>query len=385
MAYHSSTAVKRRWRLNSVAEESSTVGASQLLLVTALFAQTTDLSKGLNLFIAGRYDEAARVLDRALEQKQSAYAGGQALYVLATIRAAQRDKTQAAKTLERLVSEYADSPWVLHAYDRLAEQAVTDAAWDRATDLTCRFLDLYLAGPFATIDDRVCRRAFDRLSACEQKAAPARPLPAIHAGLKARYPRTSAAGRVVAFFAAVDPNVPDANLIKNGGFELDAREIASPIGWSYVGTEPNLQDDFDGTLRAGGPTSAIVMARSGRFCAGKFTNWYKHLGWLYQRVPVLSGRRYDVSAYGMTPVSKDNPGCLRLGVDPTGGTNPQANTVRWTRPVSAIDEYRNLAFDGTDAVAASGPYLTVFLEVRQETVADPNAMLFDDVTVRQVK
>ena len=99
------------------------------------------------------------------------------------------------------------------------------------------------------------------------------------------------------------------------------------------------------------------------------------------------GQRYEVTAYGMTPAPDEGakPGQLRLGVDLEGGTHPGDGTVLWTEPISPRDDYELMAFKGDRAVMTTGRWITVYLELQQDVATNPNAMLLDDVMVRQAK
>ncbi len=343
-----------------------------------------EFRRGIQLYESGQYDQAVEVLTPYVDKPADARNAARAMYTIAAIQAAKGRPADAETTLERLLAKYPASGWSLNAYALLAERAAASRDWDRAAERISRFLDLYLAGPYATIDDVVCRQMFERLVECARNASRGASLKVIHRSLRTKYPTSSGTGRVVEFFAGVDPTDPDANLVLNAGFELDAREIGTPVGWTYRGSEPNLQDDIDGTIKTGTHIK-LIRARTGTYAAGKFTLWGKHRGWLYQRVPVLPGKRYDVSVYGMTPALEAHPGQVRLGVDIKGGTHPADGSVQWTEPVSPQEQYEKLAFEGQTALTAEGRFLTVYLELRQDNEAAGNAMLFDDVVVQQAK
>jgi len=107
-------------------------------------------------------------------------------------------------------------------------------------------------------------------------------------------------------------------------------------------------------------------------------------GHIYQRVSgVTPGREYTFSAWVMTaPREKTNSLTsgtvykydvwdrdtriiyMRLGIDPTGGTNPTAPTVRWTPRMYSHLHYCNLA---KTAVAQSSN-LTVFVSMKGDQV-----------------
>ncbi|GMU22648.1 MAG: hypothetical protein AMXMBFR13_27330 [Phycisphaerae bacterium] len=353
-----------------------------LLLGPLIAADANSLSRAEILFYHGHYHQSQQLLIDFVRQEPGAAHGSRALYLLATIHEAQQRPAEAVNRLEELLHRYPSSPWAPGACARLADHAAARGERDRERGLIERFLELYLADSNATLDDRVCGRMYDRLAKATAARGNGAGTPAVGELLKSLYPEESAAGRVVAYWTPPNVADPKANLVLNPGFELDGRDVPVPVGWSCIGSEPNFQDDLDGVFMAGVP-SPIVQPHSGRSCAGKFSGHGKHLGWLRQRVPVTSGARYEVTAHAFTPISKDYPARLRLGVDPDGGFDPEAPSVRWTSPVSPTGGYERIGFEQATAILASGDRLTLFLEVHQEVPADPNAMLWDDVAVRR--
>lgn len=342
------------------------------------------IGAGLQFYRNGQYEQALAELNERLQQKLPEPVAAQALYAVASIHFSQKKTAEAEAVLLQLVNSYPRSPWALNAYDQLADRAEKSGNWVAAGQRIGQFLDLYVQGEFATLDDLICQRMFNRLVEYTGRSSGVKDLNEVYGELRNKYPPGTHAGRVVEFHARPDPKDPEANLVLNPGFELDARACGTPIGWSYKGTEPNVQDDADGVMQTGRPVE-MIKARSGTFCAGKYTGWGKHRGWFFQRVAVMGGRKYEVTAFGMTPASKGQPGQLRLGLDLGGGTDPEAEQVRWTALLSATAGYEKLGFEGSSAVMAQGDRITVFLELRQENPVDPNAMLFDDVAVRQAK
>lgn len=338
-----------------------------------------EVARGLSLYRQGDYDAAVEAFRQA-ESSGARDGLDQALYTLATIHESRGQSAEAAAVLRRLVEEAPNSPWAANAWSRLADHAVAARDWPRAASCTVRLLELHLAQDHATVDDRVCRRGFERLVEAERQHRPAAERAVAMQTLLERHAADTPAGRVVRYWLPADPADPEANLVSNPGFDLDARDIGTPVGWTVLGTEPNIEDDFDGALSDG--FGGVVQARSGGFCGGKFTMWGTHRGWLVQQVPVRPERTYAASVYGFTPATAGNPGRLRLGVDPRGGTDPEAAGVRWTESLSATDSYRLLALDGASAIRPEGSRITLFLELRQEITVPPNAMLFDDASVR---
>lgn len=331
-------------------------------------------------YAGGQYEQAAEKL-RALVAASKPARLPPTLYTLAMVQLALGHNTEADVTLQRLTTDFGNDVWALPAYALLAQRAAARSEWERAGALTAQFLDRYMATPYATVDDATSGQMTARLLEYARRRAPGDSVEVVRKRLATQYPPSSGAGRALAWSIEPDPADADANLVHNPAFDLDGRQTGLPVGWSYHGTEPDLWDDCDGVLG----DSGVVRSRSGGFCAGKFTSWGRHRGWLYQRVRVLPGQRYDVSAFGLTPTTGGQPGQLRLGVDVTGAIDPEADGVRWTPSVSPEKEYERMALEGPEAVRVEGDALTVFLEIRQDNPVAPNAMLFDDVSVRRAR
>ncbi len=339
----------------------------------------TPFQEGMAHYRNGRYEAAVKALSEVAAGPANSEQRAQALYTLASIHAVGGRENESQAALERLAEVESRSPWAIRGRERLAAVAAEKQDWNRAAELTARFLDLYLAWAYAAIDDAVCREAFGQLVEFEKRLNPDADSQQVIAAVRKRYPPTTAAGRVAAFLTRPDAAESAVNLVINPGFDLDARTVALPAGWSYEGSDPKPFDDVDGTMEAGG----ITRVHNGGYCVGKFTSYGAHYGWLYQQVAAVPGNRYEASAWGFTPVTEDaSPGSLRLGIDPRGGTDPKGTTVRWTDPVSSKNDYVKLAFEGPGAILAEGPLMTVFLELKQSRPGPANAMLFDDVSVR---
>jgi hypothetical protein len=182
----------------------------------------------------------------------------------------------------------------------------------------------------------------------------------------------------------VTPTVdPAQELLTNPGFEADGTDFVNPpAAWGIVHTN----EAWDGTLAADSWGGNITTPpRSGIFCAGKVTNWGAPQLYYYQEVSVSPGLKYDCSAYVHTPVTTtpENPGQVRVGVDPNGGTDPFSADVVWTAGTTSTAGYSLLGLTGGSAVTATGTTLTLFLEARTLASDWWNGMLFDDASVKR--
>lgn len=115
-----------------------------------------------------------------------------------------------------------------------------------------------------------------------------------------------------------------------------------------------------------------------------FTSFSTHQAGLYQRVTgVVPGRtyRFSLATYIWSSMGGDffrseQPGgvSVRVGVDPTGGTNPYAGSVVWSPFATFYDEWRVLSVD----VAAQTNAATVFVWSSQQYPVVHNDVAVDE-------
>ena len=174
------------------------------------------------------------------------------------------------------------------------------------------------------------------------------------------------------------------NLLENGDFEgdfvaLDGSEprnvaeswtpwhvAASSSSPSFANHDPNYDEETD----------RIRLDETGK-AQKYFTLFATHQGGIYQEVDSLtSGTTYRFSIYAYiwsssfedTEVSED-PGdvVLRVGIDPTGGTDGASSDIIWSTAATFFyDAYRQYAVIAT----AESASVTVFVE---STVGEPRA------------
>jgi hypothetical protein len=166
------------------------------------------------------------------------------------------------------------------------------------------------------------------------------------------------------------------DLLLNGGLSgefyywHEAAEFQVARGWApwwleRVGDEPawkNQRPVFRQVSAASEP-HRVRLAGSAQSVS---TPWATHLAGLWQQVPVPRDAELRFTAWGHAWSSKDDrsrpsrrPTNVRLavGLDPTGGTDPFAETVIWSRSANAVDEWALLAVQGRARAAR----VTVFL------------------------
>jgi hypothetical protein len=188
-----------------------------------------------------------------------------------------------------------------------------------------------------------------------------------------------------------------SNLLANAGFEDGSG--ASPRSltiWTKSGGVDLRQAD--------GTWFFSMPPRSGGWLLQGAVNGSSSDGHVFQRVPVTSGRDYTFSAWVTTWPRENNTLkydvwydqnrliYVRLGVDPTGGTNVNAATVQWTpRFYSHRRSTTDYAKNWTQVakrVVAQGTNLTVFVHMKGEGVqwhlygVDDCALTHEEVPVR---
>lgn len=115
-----------------------------------------------------------------------------------------------------------------------------------------------------------------------------------------------------------------------------------------------------------------------------FTSFGTHEAGLYQRVTgVAAGRtyRFSLAMYIWSSMGGDfyrseQPGgaSVRVGIDPTGGTNPYASSVVWSPFATFYDEWRVMSVD----VTAQSSTATVFVWSSQQHPVIHNDVAVDD-------
>lgn len=112
---------------------------------------------------------------------------------------------------------------------------------------------------------------------------------------------------------------PKVNYLQNPGFE------SGMAGWTSWGTTPGIQ--------GGVPWFGGLVAHTGeRFLGVAIADSGRPVGGVYQRVTGLPPGTYRFVIYnqiyhGNNPYSETRD---RIGIDPTGGTNPGSLSIRWS-------------------------------------------------------
>lgn len=170
-------------------------------------------------------------------------------------------------------------------------------------------------------------------------------------------------------------NAQNTNLLSNPGFENPyvgvggepPRQVAQ--GWSpwhvaRTGDMPSFQNTQPEYSPTAPDTSRI---RSGNNAQAYSSFFATHDGGVFQRVTgITSGTelRFSVYAYVWSTTfddrgisEEDGDVVLRVGIDPTGGTDGTSSNIVWSTPVEQYDAYREYSV----IAIASGSAVTVFV------------------------
>lgn len=175
------------------------------------------------------------------------------------------------------------------------------------------------------------------------------------------------AGQTVTVDAAL---VPRVNYLANPGFET-----GSVASWTGYGVSPGIQQ---------APWFADILPHSGTYYAGNAVNFGTNTGGVYQRVAVPTGKTLTARAWSNTyrgehPYTETR---ARVGLDPDGGINPAAASVKWSGWDIAYDEWAE-SWDemvSPSGVSATG-FATIFLDYAKLEEVGWHINCFDDAAV----
>ncbi len=171
---------------------------------------------------------------------------------------------------------------------------------------------------------------------------------------------------------ARDPCAEPGNLTFNGGFDTFAdrwqgdKRLQVPEGWWYfvLAGSPDFRPADDTYW---GAPSLCVLSDGMPFTAG-----------IYQQVKVTPGVVYQTDI-GWAAARCNFQVCSnmerRLGLDPTGGTDPLAPSVVWSRIEAGGDKWPDL----TISTRATGPTMTVFVWVHHPSSSGLDEIYLDAV------
>jgi hypothetical protein len=169
------------------------------------------------------------------------------------------------------------------------------------------------------------------------------------------------------YAGARNPCREAGNLTHNCGFDTfgeqfyEGKRLEVPVGWTHfvLGGSPDFRPHDDTYW---GAPSLWLVTDGVPFTAG-----------IYQQVSVTPGVVYQADA-GWAAV--DHPDFERkIGLDPTGGTSPQAGTVIWGPAEWGINSWPDL----TVRARATGPTMTVFVWANHQVTYGVDSIFVDAV------
>jgi len=182
---------------------------------------------------------------------------------------------------------------------------------------------------------------------------------------------------------------PSADLLYNGGFEgeyrfhqANSRRIVA-YGWTPWYTHERQYDIEYPEYKPAELTVDPPRIRTGERAQQYFSFWLTHIAGVYQRVMVPTDTRLIFSAWGHAWSSTDNPPRpsvnptnmrMKIGIDPTGGSDPFSLDIVWSDEQNAIDAY---AYFSVEAWARGGR-VTVFLHSKPDEPRKHNDVYWDD-------
>lgn len=158
------------------------------------------------------------------------------------------------------------------------------------------------------------------------------------------------------------------NLLTNPGFEAPFAELENEDQIAEGWTAWSLGDEAERPLYSAASLDDADRVREGTD-AQKYSSYLSaHTAGVYQTVSGLTaGETLSFSVYVYVwsssndtdrSVSSDPGGVtVEIGIDPTGGTDPENTAILWSAPVTIYDEYTQLSA----AAEAAGDTVTVFV------------------------
>lgn len=182
-----------------------------------------------------------------------------------------------------------------------------------------------------------------------------------------------------------------ANLLQNSSFDNGLTPIAGgavPASWGLWGNPDSSDKEELGALTHSQPWSWRLRKEYGTFTGGG-----------YQTVGgILSGATYRFSVYAMIWTCNDevyacrtgegtysdtwSGGRVRVGIDPTGGTDPYSGNIRWSGFISPFTwgSFQSVSVDAR----ATGTTITVFMYYTADQGTRFQDVFWDDAALVKI-
>jgi hypothetical protein len=175
--------------------------------------------------------------------------------------------------------------------------------------------------------------------------------------LKRWLPMAAAATAIWLFLVGqVQGQTEAINLLVNGDFDESFHPV--PPGWHLFWLTDDNGDDNDQEPQFGRETAVVYAGQASQRWRGQRGNI---LAGLYQQVDILPGSSVRLTAKTTADAPPATWVGQRIGIDPTGGIDPDSPTVRW----SAQGQFVNEQWGGLAVEAkAAAETITIFLTAR---------------------
>ncbi len=183
------------------------------------------------------------------------------------------------------------------------------------------------------------------------------------------------------------------NLLLNPGFEQPYITINGDAGlrvaanWQpwYKTTPPGESSAIN--ARPEYKPAPSTRVRSGGAAQEYNTFFATHTAGVYQRVPVSPNvdLRFSVYVYVWSSATFTNPDVseqpntviINVGIDPTGGTDPDSPSIIWSADAEYYDQYRELSV----VAKSKGTAVTVFVRTAPQGYVGVNNVYLDDAAL----
>ena len=199
--------------------------------------------------------------------------------------------------------------------------------------------------------------------------------------------------------AEAAPLPQEGNLLQNPSFEgpysawSGIPQLQMPAGWTPWWTDGSSGDpEWANQRPEWKPAEGAVYpnrVRSGERALQWFKSYATYWAGAYQQVTVPQNAQLRFSVYGQAWSCSDWAMCpdatsydpanmrMRVGIDPTGGTNPWAPTVVWSGEFNPLWGWEYIEVQA----AAQGTQVTVFLSSRPDWPKQNQDVYYDDASL----
>lgn len=185
---------------------------------------------------------------------------------------------------------------------------------------------------------------------------------------------------------------PNTNYLRDGGMEgayvsRGSSDLNLPDAWQIAVFEQPRTQEWQNLRPVGFPHRTPPEIRSGALSLNLSRNYGTFTAAVYQQATVPANITVRASAWAYVHTCDPAPAIcnsdpesgarVRVGIDPTGGTNPNSGSVVWSGFISPHDSWGNV---GTSAQAQGGT-VTVFLYATQDWPRGLNNVYWDDAAL----